>query len=53
MIGLLKVTISIEGIVRSINSLKEKYRLVLTLYLLEGYDHQEISDSFTHYRKYI
>ncbi len=35
--------ISIDGIVNSINNLKEKYRLVLTLYLLEGYDHQEIS----------
>tara|TARA_B110000503_G_scaffold138265_1_gene224133 strand:+ start:756 stop:1316 length:561 start_codon:yes stop_codon:yes gene_type:complete len=36
--------ISVEGIVAEINSLKEKYRLVLTLYLLEGYDHQEISE---------
>lgn len=35
--------ISVEGIVEVINSLKEKYRLVLTLYLLEGYDHSEIS----------
>jgi RNA polymerase sigma-70 factor (ECF subfamily) len=37
-------TISVESIVDGINSLKEKYRLVLTLYLLEGYDHQEISE---------
>jgi RNA polymerase sigma-70 factor (ECF subfamily) len=37
-------TISVAGIVAVINSLKEKYRLVLTLYLLEGYDHQEISE---------
>jgi RNA polymerase sigma-70 factor (ECF subfamily) len=36
--------ISVDGIVEVINSLKDKYRLVLTLYLLEGYDHQEISD---------
>ena len=36
--------ISIEGIVEIINNLKEKYRLVLTLYLLEGYDHNEISE---------
>jgi RNA polymerase sigma-70 factor (ECF subfamily) len=36
--------ISIEGIVAMINKLKEKYRLVLTLYLLEGFDHQEISE---------
>lgn len=35
--------ISVEGIVEKINSLKDKYRLVLSLYLLEGYDHQEIS----------
>lgn len=37
-------TISVDEIVEKINSLKEKYRLVLTLYLLEGYDHQEISE---------
>ena len=36
-------TISVDAIVEKINSLKEKYRLVLTLYLLEGYDHQEIA----------
>ncbi|QTD38274.1 RNA polymerase sigma factor [Polaribacter batillariae] len=36
--------ISVATIVKQINSLKEKYRLVLTLYLLEGYDHQEISE---------
>lgn len=37
-------TISVDRIVETINCLKEKYRLVLTLYLLEGYDHQEISE---------
>lgn len=36
--------ISIDRIVEVINSLKEKYRLVLTLYLLEGYDHAEIAE---------
>ena len=36
-------TISVDEIVEEIQKLKEKYRLVLTLYLLEGYDHQEIS----------
>jgi len=36
-------TISVEGIVNVIKSLKEKYRLVLSLYLLEGYDHKEIA----------
>ncbi|MEO9571584.1 MAG: RNA polymerase sigma factor [Polaribacter sp.] len=37
-------TISIDGVVEVINSLKDKYRLVLTMYLLEGFDHQEISE---------
>ena len=36
--------ISIDLIIEEINTLKEKYRLVLTMYLLEGYDHQEISE---------
>lgn len=35
--------ITYEEIVNSIQKLKEKYRLVLTLFLLEGYDHKEIS----------
>jgi RNA polymerase sigma-70 factor (ECF subfamily) len=35
--------VCIDLIVTKINELKEKYRLVLSLYLLEGYDHQEIS----------
>lgn len=35
--------ISVETIIDKIKALKEKYRLVLTLYLLEGYDHQEIA----------
>ena len=26
------------------DQLKDKYRLVLTMYLLEGFDHQEISE---------
>ena len=37
-------TISVEEIIARINNLKEKYRLVLTLYLIEGLDHQEISE---------
>ncbi len=36
--------ISVDEIVNTINNLKEKYRLVLTLYLLEGFDHQEIAE---------
>nr|WP_299036044.1 RNA polymerase sigma factor [uncultured Tenacibaculum sp.] len=36
-------TISYQEIVNCIQQLKEKYRVVLTLFLLEGYDHGEIS----------
>ncbi|PQJ78669.1 RNA polymerase sigma factor [Polaribacter porphyrae] len=36
-------SINVDEIIRVIKNLKDKYRLVLTLYLLEGYDHQEIS----------
>ena len=36
--------ISVDDVVGAINSLKEKYRLVVKLYLLEGYDHQEIAE---------
>ncbi|CAL2065555.1 sigma-70 family RNA polymerase sigma factor [Tenacibaculum sp. 190524A05c] len=32
-----------EMVINTINQLKDKYRLVLTLYLIEGYDHSEIS----------
>jgi RNA polymerase sigma-70 factor (ECF subfamily) len=32
-----------EMVVEAIHKQKEKYRLVLTLYLIEGYDHSEIS----------
>ncbi|AZJ31082.1 RNA polymerase sigma-70 factor, ECF subfamily [Tenacibaculum mesophilum] len=35
--------ISYQDIVNCIQQLKEKYRVVLTLFLLEGYDHGEIS----------
>ena len=35
--------INMQQIIKCIKSLKEKYRVVLSLYLLEGYDHQEIS----------
>ncbi len=36
--------VSVGLIVDEINNLKEKYRLVLSLNLLEGYDHKEISE---------
>lgn len=34
----------VDEIVETIYGLKEKYRLVLTLFLLEGFDHQEIAE---------
>jgi len=40
---IIESTSSKDEIVSIINQLKEKYRLVLSLYLLEGYDHQEIA----------
>lgn len=33
-----------EEVVEAIERLPEKYRLVINLYLIEGYDHSEISD---------
>ena len=33
----------VNNILQSINNLPEKYKVVLSLYLLEGYDHQEIA----------
>ena len=35
--------ISIDAVKEAINELSEKYRLVVQLYLMEGYDHKEIS----------
>ncbi|MBI4646133.1 MAG: sigma-70 family RNA polymerase sigma factor [Bacteroidia bacterium] len=36
--------IKAEQIKQAINSLPERYKLILTLYLLEGYDHDEIAE---------
>lgn len=36
--------VTLDVIKDTINSLSEKYRYVLMLYLMEGYDHQEISE---------
>ena len=36
-------TITADEVKSAMNDLKEKYRLVLSLYLFEGYDHDEIS----------
>ena len=35
--------VSIENVVKTINSLPEKYKVILNLYLIEGFDHQEIA----------
>ena len=37
-------TITYQEIVNCIQKLKDKYSVVLTLFLLEGYDHKEISE---------
>lgn len=36
--------VTIDTIKEAINNLSEKYRYVVMLYLIEGYDHQEISE---------
>jgi RNA polymerase sigma-70 factor (ECF subfamily) len=38
------IEVDIETIKKAINLLPEGYRLVLSLYLIEGYDHEEISE---------
>lgn len=37
-------TVSIDAIKEAINQLSDKYKYVVMLYLIEGYDHQEISE---------
>lgn len=37
-------TITKETILKAISKLKEQYKLIITLYLIEGYDHEEISE---------
>ena len=41
---LVEDTITLDDVKRAINKLPEKYHYVVMLYLIEGYDHQEISD---------
>ncbi len=41
---LVEDTITINEIKQTINRLPEKYKYVVMLYLIEGYDHQEISE---------
>jgi len=48
-----------ETVLQAISTLSEKYQIVLKLYLIEGFDHQEISEvlsipiktSRTHFRR--
>ena len=40
-------TISLEAIKKEIQKLPDKYRYVVMLYLVEGYDHKEISEILT------
>ena len=41
---LVEDTITIDDVKVAINELPEKYQYVVMLYLIEGYDHQEISE---------
>lgn len=36
--------LSVQHVLEQINNLKDNYRLVLTLHLIEGYDYEEIAD---------
>jgi len=53
------VVISKEMVLEAISQLSEKYQIVLKLYLIEGFDHQEISETLkiplktsrTHFRR--
>jgi len=44
MIDESEIQYSVDGIKRAIHNLPDGYRAVLSLYLLEGYDHEEIAD---------
>ncbi|MGZ0016338.1 RNA polymerase sigma factor [Yeosuana sp. AK3] len=37
-------TITVDDVIKAIDTIPVKYRYVLMLYLIEGYDHQEISE---------
>lgn len=41
---LVEDTVTLDEIKAAINSLTDKYKFVLMLFLIEGYDHQEISE---------
>jgi len=37
-------TLKVQQVIETMNSLKESYRMILTLYYIEGYDQEEISE---------
>lgn len=39
-----EMELTVQGIKKAMNELPDGYRTVLTLYLLEGYDHEEIAE---------
>ena len=39
-----EIKFKVEGVMKAIEKLPEGYRIVFSLYLLEGYDHKEISE---------
>jgi RNA polymerase sigma-70 factor (ECF subfamily) len=39
-----EIKLQVEGVMKAVNQLPEGYRIVFSLYLLEGYDHKEISE---------
>ena len=39
-----EIELTVEGIKKAMSQLPDGYRAVLSLYLLEGYDHEEIAD---------
>lgn len=39
-----ELTLKVESVKKAIMKLPDGYRTVLSLYLLEGYDHEEISE---------
>ena len=43
-VGRKTCTITLEDVKNAIENLPDKYQYVLMLYLIEGYDHQEISE---------
>jgi RNA polymerase sigma factor (sigma-70 family) len=39
-----EIKFKVEGVMKAVEKLPEGYRVVFSLYLLEGYDHKEIAE---------